>query len=486
MKVEDIPVALTFDDVLLRPQKSEILPKDVDLSADMVEGLPLSIPILSAAMDTVTESRMAIALAQEGGIGVVHKNLSPAEQASEVRKVKKSESGMIQDPITVHPSQPLADAKQIMIECNISGLPVVEEDQTVVGILTHRDVRFEKNTERKIAELMTSELVTAPVGVSLDEAKGLLHANRIEKLLVVDESGKLAGLVTIKDIEKAKKFPNAAKDSSGRLRVAAALGVGADFEERLELLVRAGADALVVDSAHGFSQGVIDVVAKIKQQYGHMPVIAGNIATAAGALALADAGASAVKVGMGPGSICTTRIVSGVGMPQISAIMEVREALAGRGVCIIADGGIRYSGDIVKALAAGANTVMVGSMFAGTEESPGEQILYQGRSYKVYRGMGSRGAMKAGSRDRYFQGNVEDSKLVPEGIEGRVPYKGSLGSSVYQLNGGIRSGMGYLGALTIVELQKRAQFVRVTPAGLGESHVHNVYISEEAPNYSPR
>ncbi|HQH28044.1 MAG TPA: IMP dehydrogenase, partial [Oligoflexia bacterium] len=446
----------------------------------------LNIPIISAAMDTVTESRLAIAMAQEGGLGVVHKNMSPADQAQDVQRVKKSESGMIKDPITVRPEQPLADALEIMGEYRISGLPVTTEDGTVAGIVTNRDLRFETNFSRPISEVMTSEnLVTVPTGTSLEEAKVLLHQHRIEKLLVVDEKRKLRGLITIKDIEKSRRFPLACKDAHGRLRVGAALGTGEDFEERLELLVRAEADVLVVDSAHGHSRGVLECVKEIKRRYPEIPVVAGNIATAEGAKAIVDAGADAVKVGMGPGSICTTRIISGVGVPQITAILESAKAVRGSGACLIADGGIKFSGDIVKAIAAGADVVMIGSLFAGTEEAPGEMVLYQGRSYKLYRGMGSVGAMKKGSKDRYFQGHQsETQKLVPEGIEGRVPYKGSLSSSVYQLSGGLRAGMGYCGVRTIKELQERTSFLRITSAGLGESHVHDVLITEEAPNYS--
>lgn len=483
---KSIPEALTFDDVLLLPAMSEVLPRDVDVRTSLTELLPLNVPIISAAMDTVTESRLAIALAQEGGTGIIHKNMSSVEQAQEVQRVKKSESGMIKDPITVRPEQPISDALEIMAEYRISGLPVTHSDGTVAGIVTNRDLRFETNFARLIREVMTSDnLVTVPPDTSLDEAKVLLHEHRIEKLLVVDSERKLRGLITIKDIEKSRKYPLASKDAHGRLRVGGAIGAGPDFEERLELLVNAEVDVLCIDSAHGHSRGVIECVKAARRGYPDIPVVAGNIATAEGARALVDAGADAVKVGMGPGSICTTRIISGVGVPQITAVMEVAKALKGSNVRIIADGGIKFSGDIVKALAAGADVVMIGSLFAGTEEAPGEMVLYQGRSYKLYRGMGSVGAMKKGAKDRYFQAEQRDvSKLVPEGIEGRVPYRGSLGSSVYQLVGGLRAGMGYCGVRTIKELQEKTRFIRVTAAGLGESHVHDVLITEEAPNYS--
>lgn len=486
MTEDTFPLALTFDDVLLKPAFSQIVPRDTDVSTALTRSITLQIPLLSAAMDTVTEYRLAIAIAQEGGIGVIHKNMSPERQAAEVSRVKKSESGMIMDPITVRPQQPIADALAIMHEYSISGLPVTHDDGRIAGIVTNRDLRFETNFSRKISEVMTSEgLVTVAPGTSLEQAKILLHKHRIEKLLVVDDKQMLRGLITIKDIEKSKKFPNACKDAHGRLRAGAALGVSADFEERLELLVQSSVDILVVDSAHGHSQGAIDCVARCKKAYPDVAVLAGNVATAEGAKALADAGADAIKVGMGPGSICTTRIVSGVGMPQITAVMEASRALKGSGIPVISDGGIKFSGDIVKALAAGADAVMIGSLFAGTEEAPGQTVLYQGRSYKLYRGMGSLGAMEKGSKDRYFQGGeTEPAKLVPEGIEGRVPYKGSVASSIYQLVGGIRAGMGYCGCQNLKELRENATFVRITAAGLGESHVHDVYITEEAPNYS--
>ena len=486
MDTKKIPIALTFDDVLLKPAMSSIVPKDTDVSTSLTEDITLHIPLLSAAMDTVTESRLAIAIAQEGGVGIIHKNMSAERQALEVRRVKKSESGMIMDPITVRPDHKISEALAIMQEYSISGLPVTESDGKVAGIVTNRDLRFETNFERPIREIMTAEnLVTVPPGTGLNQAKVLLHEHRIEKLLVVDEKGMLCGLITIKDIEKARKFPNACKDEHGRLRAGAALGVSEDFEERLELLIEAQADVLTVDSAHGHSEGVINCVKAIRKKHPNLAIIAGNVATKEGALALADAGADAVKVGMGPGSICTTRIISGVGMPQVSAVMEVADALKGTKVKIVSDGGIKFSGDIVKALAAGADSVMIGSLFAGTEEAPGQTVLYQGRSYKLYRGMGSLGAMEKGSKDRYFQAEQsEAAKLVPEGIEGRVPYKGSLSSSIYQLVGGIRAGMGYCGSSTLKELKDKAEFVRITSAGLGESHVHDVYITEEAPNYS--
>ena len=488
MNTEEIKTALTFDDVLLKPQRSEILPKDVQIKTQLSSDITLGIPLISAAMDTVTESRLAIAIAQEGGVGIIHKNMSPEDQAQEVTRVKKSESGMITDPITVGPEHLVSDALEVMRNYSISGLPVTQDDGKVVGIVTNRDLRFETDFSRPISEVMTSEnLVTVAPGTNLEQAKKALHEHRIEKLLVVDENENLRGLITIKDIEKAKKFPNACKDSFGRLRAGAAVGVGADLEERLERLVAAGVDLIAIDSAHGHSQGVIDATAKVRELYPNVYIVAGNVATAAGAKALADAGAHAVKVGIGPGSICTTRVISGVGVPQITAITDVVEALKGTDVKIIADGGIKYSGDLVKALAAGAHSVMIGSLFAGTEESPGDTILYQGRSYKLYRGMGSVGAMKLGSKDRYSQGDVRDAnKLVPEGIEGRVAFKGPLSSSIYQLIGGIRAGMGYLGAKDLEDLRDRAEFVRITSAGLGESHVHDVTIHEEAPNYSSR
>jgi IMP dehydrogenase len=479
---------LTFDDVLLIPAASEILPRDTDVSTQLTRSIRLNIPLLSAAMDTVTEARTAIAIAQEGGLGVIHRNLAIAEQALQVEKVKKSESGMIVDPITVHPEQPIAEALQIMQQYRISGLPVTRGGQ-LVGILTNRDLRFEKRFDRTVGDVMTKErLVTTRPGTTLDEAKEILHRYRIEKLPVVDEKNQLRGLITVKDIEKAIRFPNAAKDDLGRLRVGAAIGTGADREARAEALVRAGADVLVVDTAHGHTRSVVETAEAIKSAFPKVDLVAGNVATTEGAAALVQAGADAVKVGMGPASICTTRVVSGVGMPQLTAIADAVETCARAGIPIVADGGIKFSGDITKALAAGAHTVMIGGLFAGTEESPGETILYQGRTYKLYRGMGSLEAMREreGSRNRYFQdAETEDlgMKLVPEGIEGRVPYKGSLSFIVDQLVGGLRAGMGYLGARTLAELREKARFVRVSAAGLKESHVHDVYITKEAPNY---
>lgn len=484
LDLEGLPVGLTFDDVLLLPAESAILPRDVDVSTRLSEKITLNIPLVSAAMDTVTESRTAIAMAQEGGIGIIHRNLSVPAQAAELEKVKKFESGMISDPITVGPEQKISEAEAIMHEYGISGLPVTKRGK-LVGILTNRDLRFEKNMNRLVSEVMTKEnLVTVKPGVDLDDAKELLHHHRIEKLLVVDEDFQLKGLITVKDIEKKIQYPFACKDERGRLRVGAAVGVGPDWEERVEALVRAGADLITVDTAHGHSKNVIDVVKQIRRRYPDLDVAGGNVATEEGAQALIDAGVSAVKVGVGPGSICTTRVVSGVGVPQLTAIASCAKIAERRHVPIIADGGIKYSGDITKALAAGASSVMIGSLFAGTEESPGETILYQGRTYKVYRGMGSLGAMKQGSRDRYGQADVEDSmKLVPEGIEGQVPYKGSLSFNIHQLVGGLRSGMGYLGSRDVATLRARARFMQITSAGLKEGHVHDVFITKEAPNY---
>lgn len=479
-----IPEYLTFDDVLLVPGYSEVLPKDVDVSTQLTRGIRLNIPLVSAAMDTVTEARTAIALAQEGGIGIIHRNLSIADQALEVDKVKKSESGMILNPITVHPDQKIYEALELMKRYRISGVPVTK-DGKLVGILTNRDLRFEKRLDEKISTVMTKEnLITAPVGISLEESKEILHRHRIEKLLVVDEHNNLKGLITIKDIEKMRKYPNSCKDPLGRLRVGAAIGPGKDREERVEALIKAGVDVLVVDTAHGHSKDVIETVLDIKENYPDIQVIAGNVATREGVLALIKAGADGVKVGVGPGSICTTRIIAGVGVPQLSAIMETAEVSKKYGVPIIADGGIKFSGDITKAIAAGASSVMIGNLFAGTDETPGEIVLYQGRSYKVYRGMGSIEAMKEGSKDRYFQEGVEsETKLVPEGIEGRVPYRGALSFCVQQLVGGLKAGMGYVGARNISELQEKAKFIRITSSGLKESHVHDVIITKEAPNY---
>ena len=477
--------ALTFDDVLLKPAASSVLPTQVNTATRITPSISLQIPLISSAMDTVTESRLAIAMAQSGGMGCIHRNMSPEAQAAEVRKVKKFESGMVIDPVTIQPNATLGQALELMAQNGISGIPVTEKNGKLVGILTHRDVRFARDLSQKVAELMTKKLITVREGVSRDEAKKLLHQHRIEKLLVVDKAYKCIGLITVKDIEKSQKFPHAAKDAQGRLRVAAAIGAGENGFARAKFLVEAEVDILVIDTAHGHSKGVIDAVKKIKKLYGtKVQIIAGNIATKEGAKALIDAGADAVKVGIGPGSICTTRIVAGVGVPQLSAIMEVVEVAKKAGVCVIADGGIKYSGDLAKAIAAGADCAMLGSLFAGTEESPGEVILFQGRSYKTYRGMGSVGAMAQGSADRYFQQEIKDSlKLVPEGVEGRVPYKGPISEVVHQLIGGLKASMGYLGAPTIKDFQKNAQFVRITTAGLRESHTHDVTITREAPNY---
>ncbi len=481
---EPIREGLTFDDVLLLPAHSTVLPKEVDLTTQLTAGIKLNTPLLSAAMDTVTESRTAICMAREGGLGIVHKNMTPTEQATEVDQVKKSESGMIVDPITMDPDQKIFEALELMEKYRISGVPITK-DGKLVGILTNRDLRFETKLDQPIRNVMTKDmLVTVPPGTTLEEAKYHLHQHRIEKLLVVDDQGALKGLITIKDIEKVRKYPNACKDDLGRLRAGAAIGVGDDREERLELLVRAGVDLVIIDTAHGHSQGVIDAVIDTRRQYPDLQLVAGNIATAAAAEALIKAGVDAVKVGIGPGSICTTRVVAGVGVPQITAIMDVSRVTRKANIPLIADGGIKFSGDLPKAVAAGADVIMVGSLFAGTDEAPGETILYQGRTYKSYRGMGSLGAMKQGSKDRYFQSDVEsDVKLVPEGIEGRVPYRGSLSSNIHQLIGGLRSGMGYTGCRTLKEMQERSQFVRITNAGLRESHVHDVTITQEAPNY---
>ena len=479
---------LTFDDVLLVPAASGVLPRDTDVATSLTRSIRLNVPLLSAAMDTVTEARTAIGMAQEGGLGVIHRNLAVAEQAREVEKVKKSESGMIVDPVTVHPEQPIAEALAVMQRYRISGLPVTRGGQ-LVGILTNRDLRFEKRLDRTVGEVMTKEkLVTAQPGVTLEQAKEILHRYRIEKLPVIDERNQLRGLITVKDIEKAIRYPSAAKDDLGRLRVGAAIGTGPDREARAEALVRAGVDVLVVDTAHGHSEAVIETVRAIKSAFPRVELIAGNVATAEGSAALVKAGVDAIKVGMGPASICTTRVVSGVGVPQLTAIGDAMGPAERAGVPLIADGGIKFSGDVTKALAAGAHTVMIGGLFAGTEESPGETILYQGRTYKLYRGMGSLEAMREreGSRNRYFQEEEADElgrKLVPEGIEGRVPYKGALSFIVQQLVGGLRAGMGYLGARSLADLRRNARFVRVSPAGLKESHVHDVYITKEAPNY---
>ncbi|WNG57969.1 IMP dehydrogenase [Archangium gephyra] len=482
MLPSEVRLALTFDDVLLQPAESSILPKDADLTTRLTRNLRLNIPLLSAAMDTVTEARTAIAMAQEGGIGVIHKNMTPEQQALEVTKVKKFESGMVVDPITVEPQVPLARAIELMRQYNISGIPVVQ-GRKLVGIVTSRDVRFVTDLGQKVEAVMTRKLVTGREGINQTDAQKLLHEHRIEKLLIVDEQFELRGLITIKDMEKRRTRPNAAKDAKGRLLCAAAIGASADREARIDALVKAGVDVIVIDTAHGHSQGVIDAVRDTRKNFRGFELIAGNVATAAATRALIEAGVDSVKVGIGPGSICTTRVVAGVGVPQLTAIDDCAREADKHGVPIIADGGIKYSGDIVKALAAGASTVMIGSLFAGTEEAPGEVILYQGRSYKSYRGMGSMGAMKQGAKDRYFQSDVEAVKLVPEGIEGRVPYKGSLSMNIHQMLGGLRSGMGYVGCGTIEDLRTKAEFVRITSAGLKESHVHDVIITEEAPNY---
>ncbi len=477
--------ALTFDDVLLEPGASEVMPSQVSTKARLTRGVTLNIPILSAAMDTVTEASMAIAMAQNGGIGVLHRNLSIAEQADHVRRVKRFESGMVVNPLTLNPDATLEEAWKIMDERKISGFPVIEKDGKLVGILTNRDMRFASDPKQKVSSLMTREnLITVRPHASREEITRLLHQHKIERLIVVDEAYRCIGLVTVKDIEKAQKHPNAAKDAEGRLRVAAASTVGDKGFERAEALIDAGADVIVIDTAHGHSSQVLAQVARIKKASNAAEVVAGNIATYDGAKALIDAGADAVKVGIGPGSICTTRIVAGVGVPQLTAVMDAARAAREAGASVIADGGIKYSGDIAKALAAGADCVMIGSLLAGTDEAPGEIFLYQGRPYKSYRGMGSLGAMSAGSADRYFQSDVkEQMKLVPEGIEGQTPYKGPAGAILHQLVGGVRASMGYVGAPTIEELQKRARFVKITNAGLRESHVHDVKITREAPNY---
>ncbi|KQU81069.1 MULTISPECIES: IMP dehydrogenase [unclassified Rhizobacter] len=480
--------ALTFDDVLLVPAFSQVLPRDTSLATQLSRNIRLNLPLVSAAMDTVTEARLAIAIAQEGGIGIVHKNLSPKQQAAEVARVKRYESGVLRDPITISPGVPVRDVINLSRQHGISGFPVLE-DGKVVGIVTGRDLRFETRMDIPVREIMTprERLITVRDGASLADAKALMHKHKLERVVVVNDAFELRGLFTVKDITKQTNFPNAARDSHGKLRVGAAVGVGEDTDERLELLVKAGVDAVVVDTAHGHSAGVLDRVRWVKKNYPQIDVIGGNIATGAAALALVEAGADGVKVGIGPGSICTTRIVAGVGVPQITAIDNVATALKGTGVPLIADGGVRYSGDIAKAIAAGACTVMMGGMFAGTEEAPGEIVLFQGRSYKSYRGMGSIGAMQQGSADRYFQDNTganpNADKLVPEGIEGRVPYKGSMVSIVFQMAGGLRASMGYCGCPTIDDMRDRAEFVEITSAGIRESHVHDVQITKEAPNY---
>lgn len=481
-------LSLTFDDVLLVPAYSEVLPREVDISSQLTRKIHLNVPIVSAAMDTVTEKQMAIAMARQGGIGIIHKNMSIADQAEQVRAVKRSEAGMILDPVTLHPDASVSEALQLMRRYSIGGIPIVDGEGRLVGILTNRDLRFEKDTSRPVRELMTRDnLVTAPVGTTLTQARDILQQHKIEKLPVVDERFHLVGLITYKDIMKGEHYPDACKDSLGRLVVGAAVGVTSDMLKRVEALVRAGVDVVTVDTAHGHSRGVLDAVKRLKDAFPDLQVIAGNVATGEGALALVEAGTDAVKVGVGPGSICTTRIIAGVGVPQLSAIYEAAEALKGSGVPVIGDGGIRYTGDIVKALAAGADAVMAGSLFAGVEEAPGETIIYDGRKFKTYRGMGSLGAMQEGSKDRYFQ-DVEDDikKLVPEGIEGRVPFKGTTAEVMTQYIGGLRAGMGYCGARTVRDLQQKAQFVQITAAGVAESHPHNVTITKESPNYSRR
>jgi len=473
----------TFDDLLLVPGHSAVLPGEADVRTRLTGNIPLNVPIVSAAMDTVTEAATAITLARQGGIGFVHKNMSIERQALEVEKVKKSESGMIVDPISIEPDRKLHEVLDIMSKYKISGVPVVKNGN-LVGIITNRDLRFESNLNQTVEAVMTKEnLATAKPGITLEESKAILHERRIEKLLVVDDQGKLVGLITIKDIEKIKKYPHSCKDELGRLRVGAAVGVGPDTEPRVERLVAANVDVVVVDTAHGHSEGVIECVQTLKRKFPRLDLVAGNVATAEGVKCLIEAGADAVKVGVGPGSICTTRIVAGIGIPQMTAILNCAEEAARWDIPIVADGGIKYSGDITKALAGGADSVMIGSLFAGTEESPGETILFQGRTYKVYRGMGSIEAMKEGSRDRYFQEEVTDKKLVPEGIVGRVPYRGPLAETIYQLVGGVRAGMGYLGSRNIAELRSKARFMQITAAGLRESHVHDVIIIKEAPNY---
>jgi len=480
---DDLREALTFDDVMLVPGESDVLPKSVITVSRLTRNIQLNVPIVSSAMDTVTEAKMAIAMAAVGGLGFIHKNMPIDAQAAEVVRVKKYESAVVGDPVTIEPEAPLAAAVALMREHGISGIPVTRRGK-LVGILTNRDLRFEKNLDQRVEQVMTKELVTAREGVNIETAKELLHRHRIEKLPVVNEAFELRGLITIKDIEKIQKHPDAAKDRLGRLLCGAAVGVGADREARVAALLKAGVDVIAIDTAHGHSRGVIDAVRATRADFRHVEIVAGNVATAEAADALCRAGVDAVKVGVGPGSICTTRVVAGVGVPQVTAVDECSRAAEKHGVPIISDGGVKYSGDVVKALAAGASSVMIGSLLAGTEEAPGDVILYQGRSYKSYRGMGSIGAMKEGSKDRYFQTEVSEAdKLVPEGIEGRVPYKGSVAMNVFQLVGGLRSGMGYLGARTIPELKQKARFIRITSSGLRESHVHDVIITQEAPNY---
>ena len=480
---EPLREALTFDDVLLVPAESAVLPTEVEVATRLTTGIRLNIPLVSAAMDTVTEAETAIRMAREGGLGFVHKNVSVEAQALEVLKVKKAESGIVVDPVTIAPDRLVKDALDLMRAHHISGLPVVDGERRPVGILTRRDLRFERNLDQRVADVMTKKLVTVPESVSAQQSIELLHKHRIEKLIVVDGAGRLKGLITIKDIEQSEEHPLAAKDTMGRLMVGAAVGVGPDREARVAALVAAGCDVICIDTAHGHSKGVLQAVAATRKKWPKLELVAGNVATAQAAFALVEAGVNAVKVGVGPGSICTTRVVAGVGMPQLTAIADCVQAASGRGVPVIADGGVKHSGDVAKAIAAGAETVMIGSLFAGTDEAPGEIILYQGRSYKTYRGMGSIGAMRAGSSDRYFQGGRAETKLVPEGIEGRVPYKGPLRESIYQLVGGLRSAMGYTGSATISEMRQNARFVKMSSQGLRESHVHDVIITKEAPNY---
>ncbi len=476
--------AYSFDDVFLIPCYSDVLPKDVNTSTRLTKNLTLNIPIVSAAMDTVTESQAAISLSREGGIGFIHRNMSIKSQVVEVEKVKKSESGMIIDPVTIHPDQKVHEVLKLMEQFRISGIPVIKGDQ-LVGIVTNRDLRFEINLEKKVSEVMTKEnLITVSEGITLEDSKELLHKHRIEKLLVVDKKERLKGMITIKDIEKIKKYPNACKDKMGRLRVGAAVGVGPDMEERTGSLLKAEADVILIDTSHGHSENVINAVKKLKSTFKDIELIAGNVGTAKGAEDLIDAGADGVKIGIGPGSICTTRIVAGVGVPQMTAIINCRSISNKTGVPLIADGGIKFSGDVTKAIGAGAHVVMIGALFAGTDESPGELVIFQGRSYKVYRGMGSLEAMKKGSKDRYYQiEEIEEDKLVPEGIVGRVPYRGSLSANIFQLIGGLRAGMGYVGCRTLEELRKKARFLQISSAGMRESHVHDVIITKEAPNY---
>lgn len=484
MLEDNVKIGLTFDDVLLLPDKSDILPGDVNVSTQLTKNIRINVPIVSAAMDTVTEAKLAVAIAREGGMGIIHRAMSVAAQVVEVDKVKKSESGMISDPITLQPEEKIYKALAIMEKYRISGVPITK-GKKLVGILTNRDLKFETDFQKKASEVMTQKgLVTARVGITLDEAKEILHKHKIEKLPIVDHKMSLIGLITIKDIEKREKYPNACKDSFGRLRVGGAIGVGADAIKRAAALIKAGVDLIAIDTAHGHSKRVISTVKELRNRFPDIEIIAGNVATGEATKALIEAGASAVKIGVGPGSICTTRIIAGAGVPQLTAIKECSEVAEAYNIPVIADGGIKFSGDVTKAIAAGANSVMIGGLFAGTDESPGEHMLYQGRTYKVYRGMGSLGAMQAGSKDRYAQEKVETKKLVPEGVEGRVPYKGPLASSIHQLVGGLRSGMGYCGCKNIEELRKNSRFIRITAAGLRESHVHDVTVTKEAPNYS--